>query len=121
MIIEKQKTAGEVLRQKYMEKMNPDKNKEYTDKATSYIEDAKKIIDEKIDKGELPIYIISSHETESGIIREDDTLFKLFQNFDFNLICSKVADDNGLKIIMEPRMNPDNPQVPILNMIITFK
>lgn len=125
MIMDRVPTVGEKLRNRYLDSLNPDKKLEYKAKAKQFLENAVKDIQDNIDNNKPPVSTISSGKTQSGIVTTDNSLVELFQDFAFNVICSDMADEMGLKITFEiqPRVNPADPSKPILDIIMmtTFK
>lgn len=124
-ILEKIKTSGDILKEKYMEKQDLEKVKRYTEEANKLLDDFEKEIENLIEKGKPPVATRNTAQSTSGILVNNNELENMIKDFLFSLIMADEADKRNLKVDLQaqPVGIDQKTRQPVIGLVIacTFK
>lgn len=124
-ILEKIKTSGDILKEKYMEKQDQEKIKKYTDEANKLLDDFEKEIDNLIKKGKPPVATRNTAQSTSGILVNNNELENMIKDFLFSIIMADEANKRHLKVDLQaqPVGIDQKTRQPVIGLVIacTFK
>lgn len=124
-ILEKIKTSGHILKEKYMEKQDLEKVKRYTEEANKLLDDFEKEIENLIEKGKPPVATRNTAQSTSGILVNNNELESMIKDFLFSLIMADEADKRNLKVDLQaqPVGIDQKTRQPVIGLVIacTFK
>lgn len=124
-ILEKIKTSGDILKEKYMEKQDLEKVKRYTEEANKLLDDFEKEIENLIEKGKPPVATRNTAQSTSGILVNNNELENMIKDFLFSLIMADEAYKRNLKVDLQaqPVGIDQKTRQPVIGLVIacTFK